>query len=152
MIGTKIEKTIIPNEDGSQSFVYDTEQYQIASKWCNTNNATIVEHDTYFEVVAIEEETLTEEEQQALIHAQLTATAQAWMDKTAQTRNYDSILTACSYAGSTDKTFNAEGTACKAWRDSVWRACYAIEAEVLAGTREIPTEEELIAELPVLEW
>ena len=62
MIGTRIEKTIINNEDGSQSVSYDTEQYRTAAEWCYTNNATIVEHDTYFEVVAIEEEILTEEE------------------------------------------------------------------------------------------
>lgn len=60
MIGTKIEKTIIPNEDGSQSVNYDTELYGIAAEWCNSNNATIVEHDTYFEVVAIEEPPLGE--------------------------------------------------------------------------------------------
>ena len=62
MIGTRIEKTIINNEDGSQSISYDTEQYRTVAEWCYTNNATIVERDTYFEVVAIEEEILTEEE------------------------------------------------------------------------------------------
>ena len=74
------------------------------------------------------------------------------MDKTVQTRGYDSIHTACTYTNSTDETFKTEGTACVAWRDAVWRKCYDILAEVKAGTREIPTEEELLAELPVLDW
>ena len=51
-IGTKIKKTVTQNEDGSQYVSYDTEQYQIAAEWCNTNNAVIIERDTYFEVTA----------------------------------------------------------------------------------------------------
>ena len=91
---------------------------------------------------------LTEEQ----IQAHLTQVVQNYMDKTVQTRGYDNIHTACTYANSTDETFKAEGTACVAWRDAVWRKCYDILAEVKAGTREIPTEEELLAELPVLDW
>lgn len=91
---------------------------------------------------------LTEEQ----IQAHLTQVVQNYMDKTVQTRGYDNIHTACTYSSSTDETFRAEGTACVAWRDAVWRKCYDILAEVKAGTREIPTEEELLAELPVLDW
>ena len=86
------------------------------------------------------------------IQAQLTAAVQAYMDSTAQTRGYDNIHTACSYANSTDHIFAAEGQACLQWRDKVWRKCYDILAEVQAGSRDIPTVEELIEELPVLEW
>lgn len=90
----------------------------------------------------------TEEE----IQRQLTAAVQAYMDKTVQQRGYDNILTACSYVNSTDHIFAAEGLACVQWRDAVWRKCYDMLAEVKAGTRAIPTAEEVIAELPVLEW
>ena len=86
------------------------------------------------------------------IQAQLTAAVQAYMDSTAQTRGYDNIHTACSYSNSTDPIFAAEGQACLQWRDMVWRKCYNILAEVQAGSRDIPTVEELIAELPVLVW
>ena len=104
----------------------------------------------YEEIVGSEyiEAPLTEEQ----IQAHLTQVVQNYMDKTVQTRGYDNIHTACTYANSTDETFKAEGTACVAWRDAVWRKCYDILAEVKAGTREIPTEEELISELPKLEW
>lgn len=86
------------------------------------------------------------------IQRQLTNAVQAFMDETVQTRNYDTIHTACTYANSTDHVFAAEGLACVKWRDSVWRKCYDVLAEVNAGSRAIPTAKELIAELPVLEW
>ena len=145
-------RVITVNEDGSQSISYDTKQYRIAADWCNANNAIIAEYDDRYEVIVVKEEVLTDEEQRALIKARLTAVVQSWMDKTVQTRNYDNIHTACTYAYSTDEIFKKEGTACLAWRDNVWRTRYNILNEVLAGNREIPTEEELIAELPKLEW
>lgn len=89
----------------------------------------------------------------AAVQAELTKAVQAYMDKTVQTRNYDSIHTACTYASSTDEKFAAEGKACVAWRDAVWRRCYDILDDILNDARSsIPTAEELIAELPALEW
>jgi hypothetical protein len=38
------------------------------------------------------------------------------------------------------------------WRDAVWTAGYAIQAAVTAGTRAIPGESELLAELPAMAW
>ena len=104
----------------------------------------------YEEIVcsAYIEAPITEEQ----IQAHLTQVVQNYMDTTVQTKGYDNIHTACTYANSTNETFKAEGTACVVWRDAVWRKCYDILAEVKAGTREIPTEEELISELPKLEW
>ena len=64
---------------------------------------------------------------------------------------YDDIASAASYKGSTDPTFNAEGTAFANWRDKVWRKCFDILDEVLSGKRYLPTLEELDAELPKLE-
>jgi hypothetical protein len=89
---------------------------------------------------------------EANIQKVLTNAVQAYMDTKAQERGYDNIHTACSYANSTDEVFKAEGTACLAWRDSVWRKCYNILDEVKTGKRAIPTLEEVIAELPVLVW
>lgn len=86
------------------------------------------------------------------IQKMLTDGVQAYMDNTAQTRGYDNIHTACSYAYSTDAIFAKEGKACLEWRDKVWRTCYDILAQVLGGLREIPTLEEVIAELPAFNW
>lgn len=150
MLGTRIKKIIIQNEDGCQSIWYDSQQYRTASEWCNANSAVIEDKGEYYEVVAIKEP--TEEERQVAIQQRLTVAVQNWMDTNVQKRNYDNIHTACTYAYSTDETFKAEGTACLAWRDNVWRTCYNILDDVLSGKREIPTEEELIVELPKLEW
>lgn len=81
------------------------------------------------------------------IQKALTQAVQDWMDETVSVRNYDNIFTACSYANSTDTKFRAEGEACVAWRDRVWKRCYAILDEVMAGLRVIPTTQELLAEL-----
>lgn len=80
--------------------------------------------------------------------AQYTAAVQAYMDEIVQQRGYDSIHTACTYANSNDDTFAKESVACL-----VWRKCYEILAQVEASEREEPQGvEEIIAELPVLEW
>lgn len=86
------------------------------------------------------------------IEAQKVAVVQAHMDTAAQALRYDSITTAITYAEEPSvPKFQAEGQALRAWRSVVWAACYAILAEVQAGHRAIPTDEELIAELPPLE-
>ena len=46
--------------------------------------------------------------------------------------------------------FDDEGRAFWAWRSAVWAKGYEILAQVQAGERDIPSEEELIAELPAL--
>lgn len=82
----------------------------------------------------------------------LTAVVQAHLDATARTRNYDGILSLCSYAASTSPKFGPEGLAGVAWRDAVWEACYAILEDVQAGSRSVPTANELMAELPAMVW
>lgn len=84
--------------------------------------------------------------------AELTAAVQRHLDDTARTRNYDGILSLCTYAQDPDPKFAAEGMAGVAWRSAVWRTCYSVMDEVLAGTRGIPTAEELIALLPPFAW
>ena len=88
----------------------------------------------------------------AQIIATLTAAVQAHLDATARTRNYDGILSLCSYAASTHPKFGPEGLAGVAWRDAVWASCYSIMADVQAGTRSVPTADELLTELPSMEW
>lgn len=81
------------------------------------------------------------------IQKRLTDAVQNWMDRRAQERGYDNIASACSYIQSTDDVFQAEAEVCVAWRDRVWRYCYNVLDEVMAGRRSIPTVEELLAEL-----
>lgn len=73
------------------------------------------------------------------------------MDDAARALNYDDIATACTYADEPAVTkFQVEGLAFRAWRSEVWATCYAILGEVNDGSRAIPTDEELLAELPEL--
>jgi len=89
---------------------------------------------------------------EAEIIGTLTAAVQKHLDGTARARNYDGILSLCSYATSTNPKFVAEGQAGVAWRDAVWAACYSILAEVQAGQRGVPTEADLLAALPSMVW
>lgn len=77
---------------------------------------------------------------------------QQHLDAVAAARGYDGILSACTYAVDTHPTFKSEGQACVNWRGAVWASCYQILAEVQAGTRTAPTEQELIALLPAIVW
>lgn len=90
---------------------------------------------------------------QAQIEAQFTASIQQRLDDFARTRNYDNILSACTYATSTVAKFKAEGQACVNLRDATWAAAYDILAKVQAGQRPMPTSiADIEADLPALEW
>ena len=85
------------------------------------------------------------------IQKQLTDAVQDYMDSVAQSKGYDNIFTAVTYAEEpTIPKFQAEGQAFRQWRSQVWDYCYAQLDKVLKGERTVPTAEELIAELPEL--
>lgn len=86
------------------------------------------------------------------IIAEFTAAIQQRLDDFARTRNYDNVLSACTYATSTVPKFAADGQYCVDARDATWSTCYTILADVQAGTRHMPTLEQIMSELPVLEW
>ena len=92
------------------------------------------------------------EEMAEATKAQFTDAIQAYLDSFAQTRNYDNILSACSYASSKVERFSIEGQYCVDMRDLVWAMAYTIMDAVLTGQRPVPSEQELFAELPTLEW
>jgi hypothetical protein len=77
---------------------------------------------------------------------------QSMLDMKARERLYDSILSACTYATSTQPKFQSEGQACVAWRDAVWAKCYDLMSAVDAGTLAQPTIDELLSMLPTMEW
>lgn len=80
------------------------------------------------------------------------AAVQGLLDATAQQRRYDTIMSACTYADSTNATFKAEGQACVTWRDAVWAQCYADLAAVEAGQMTRPSVLDFVASLPKLTW
>lgn len=82
----------------------------------------------------------------------ITDAVQKHLDSVAQVREYDGIVSLCSYVDTGDDTFDAEGAAGRTWRSSVWRYCKQLRIDIQAGTRTVPTIEELINELPEMEW
>lgn len=89
---------------------------------------------------------------QALQHSIVDSTQQR-LDAFARTRNYDGILSACTYATSTVPKFQAEGQYAVQVRDATWAALYAFMADVQAGTRPVPSGfEDVEPLLPALEW
>ncbi|EQM72066.1 hypothetical protein QYE80_13255 [Pseudomonas tohonis] len=93
---------------------------------------------------------LPESEEQ--VTEQLRATVQDYMDSVARHRSYDSMLSLCSYATSSNDQFRAEAQAGLDWRDVCWAFGHDILAQVLAGTMPIPTQDELVAMLPKMKW
>lgn len=87
------------------------------------------------------------------IKAAFVAAIQQRLDDFARTRNYDGILSACTYATSTVPKLQAEGQAAVNLRDATWSAAYAILADVQAGVRPMPSSlADIEADLPALEW
>lgn len=90
---------------------------------------------------------------QQQIAAQFTASIQRRLDDFARQRNYDGILSACTYATSTVAKFKSEGQACVNLRDATWAAAYDILAKVQAGQRPMPTSiADIEADLPAAVW
>ena len=134
---------------------YTQENFEIQmdrmQDYCVANNLCLDdgEDNNGYYVVIHEQQLPTPEE----IKASLLQAVDNYLNSTVQAKGYDSILSACSYAfDETDEVFAEEGKKALAFRSGVYRTCYNILAEVEAGERDIPTEEELLAELPVLEW
>lgn len=125
-----------------------------AALWSNENNAAIEEIECgegcvrRFQIVALPEPTPEEIAKQ--IQKRLTNAVQHVLDAKAQELNYDNCLSVCSYVDTGVPKFDAEGRAFRTWRSQVWAKGYEILAQVQAGQRAIPTEEQLLAELPKL--
>lgn len=91
-------------------------------------------------------------DQQALV-ADITAQTQQRLDSFAQTRNYDGILSACTYAASTITKFQIEGQYCVNARDETWASLYVLMSEVEAGARPMPESyADVEPHLPPLVW
>ena len=131
-----------------------------AAAWCNKNGkAYITKIDPEdgvrrFQIVAVPEPTLEEHIDSA--YKELDSKVEQRLDNFAKTRRYKSIYTAKAAKDSHIAKYAEEGKYC----DYIWAETYAKCEEllalyipqVLAGEREIPTWEEIEAQLPELKW
>lgn len=94
-------------------------------------------------------------EQAALVQlkADIVQSTHQRLDDFAKTRNYDSILSLCTYATSTVAKFKAEGQYGVEARDATWAKLLEILDEVDAGNRPAPSGyADIEGDLPVLQW
>lgn len=89
----------------------------------------------------------------AVLQQEVVDATQQRLDSFAQSRQYDGILSACTYSTSPTLKFQTEGQYCVEQRDATWAKLYEILAEVEAGTRPIPQSfADIEPELPALVW
>jgi len=83
------------------------------------------------------------------LKAEYILSIQSFMDKKAQEKGYDNIVSACSYTGYPN-AFQEEAVIFGTWRSEVWKYSYEQLALILSGNREIPSVSGFLEELPVL--
>lgn len=76
---------------------------------------------------------------------------QRLLDKTAQDKGYNSIISMCSYGSSTKPQWKAEAVAANKWRDDCWNeALVQLGNYIASGT--IPDLDTFIASMPKPNW
>lgn len=120
----------------------DCEQVYVPGVYTYENGViTIIDHDTHQQAFA------------ARLQQEVIAETQKRLDDFARTRNYDGILSLCTYATSTNVKFQTEGQYGVQARDNTWATLYEILDEVQSGTRPMPSSyADIEPELPVLSW
>lgn len=81
-----------------------------------------------------------------------TQAIQNHIDATAQSKQYTNGFALASYVTSTVPQWKAEAETFVAWRDSVWVYVYQELEKVESGIRPQPTIQELLSELPTIQW
>lgn len=89
----------------------------------------------------------------AKLQATVVQQVQDRLDQFAKTRNYDSIMSACTYVTSSVPRFATDGAYCVSVRDQTWATLYSFLAEVQAGTKPMPSSyADVEPILPKLVW
>lgn len=89
----------------------------------------------------------------ALIKSSIYESVSARLDNFARSRGYDDVISACSYAYSSNPKYKAEGQYCVDARDSTWSTLFDVLAQADAGTRPMPNSySDVEPLLPALSW
>lgn len=113
-----------------------------------------IEAQRWSQVFSIRDKTSEELQQEALnVQEAVVQATQQRLDNFARTRNYDGILSLCTYATSTVPKFQSEGQYGVEARDATYATLYNLLSEIQAGTRPMPSGfADIEADLPSLEW
>ena len=135
-----LETTDKPQYDSKTHKVVEGDPVNVDGQWVQVWTLVDLTPEEVTEAELNLQRSITDETQQSL-------------DTFAQTRNYDGILSACTYANSSLEKFQIEGQRCVELRDQTWAALYVILAEVEAGTRPVPDSfADIEGDLPELSW
>lgn len=74
------------------------------------------------------------------------------MDNVVRARGYFSIGTACAWVDSDSAIVKAQAEACVKWRDQIGDKVRQILYEIATGLRPVPTQSQLISEMPAMQW
>lgn len=88
---------------------------------------------------------------QAALIARYTSALDAHIDAEARKDRWDSRIT-CVARASYPNVWQNRAVAFGTWMDTCYVLAYQVLAEVQAGTRTLPTIEEFLALMPVMEW
>ena len=74
------------------------------------------------------------------------------LEQKAKEKGYKSADRLFSYVNSSNVQWKTEAEVFTQWRDDMFEYCYQMFSDVAQGIREVPSTEELIAELPEITW
>jgi hypothetical protein len=73
-------------------------------------------------------------------------------DAEAQTQGFDDLTEACLFSFANNQALKNKGQAARAWKEAVKLYIRQVIQDVINDVREIPTTDELLAELPTITW
>lgn len=152
--------------DYGYAVVFDTPQpsYNPVIEYCQEDQPKLSSKGNWEQQWKVLKKYSTPEEEAAAIQEDAEVKAKALsdsivhqvqlrLDTFAKTKNYDGILSACTYATSVNPKFKAEGQYCVEARDNTWAILYQILEDVQAGIRPAPSDyQDIEPELPILAW
>jgi hypothetical protein len=94
---------------------------------------------------------MTDLEIQNFIKMDFEAALDNHINQVAKAKGYDNRIS-CALRAGYDSPWKAEGDAFAKWMDACYTAAYQIMTDVADGKRQIPTINEMLAEMPVMVW
>ncbi len=77
---------------------------------------------------------------------------QKTLESTAQQKGYDTVLSMCSYATSTNLQWKEEAEAFIFWRDTIMLNAVNVFNELLSNPSNVPDFEDFKSQLPTINW